>query len=104
MDRNSGLTYDFLHRISKRLSGDPKWRKVEYEIHIHNGWIEMDPTIIVYKDCHHRKSTDRLNVIDVVLDSMLSRLSFSTEDLVDGDYIYRCYGEHQIRRWTNKII
>jgi len=104
MDRGSGLTYDFLHTLSRRLSGDARWKDTEYVVNICSGDINIDPLIYVYLDMHHRKSTDKINIVDLVLSRMRESLKFTTNDFVDGTYVYRFSGNKSRRRWTNKII
>ena len=56
MRRDSGLTKDLLHRISKKLSGRKDCKHVEYCVVISNGTINMSPYFRVFTNLHHRKN------------------------------------------------
>lgn len=104
MRRDSGLTYDFLHRLSRRLSGRPDCKNLEYEVYIGDNIIYMKPDILVYPDTKHRKHEDKINSIDLILFNMHKTLNFEETDFVKGTYVYRFPEGQNKRRWTNKFI
>ena len=103
MRRDTGLTYDLLHGISTKLSGRHDCRHIEYTVKISDGIISMTPLKLVYPDSHHRKSSDRCDVIDYVLYDMHTKFIFKeSKDLVDGEYVYRLSASRNMRKWISK--
>lgn len=103
MRRDTGLTYDLLHGISTKLSGRHDCRHIEYIVDIQNGLVNMTPLKLVYPDLHHRKSSDKCDVVDYVLYNMHTKFIFTeSTDLVDGTYIYKLSANENMRKWINK--
>ena len=104
MRRDSGLTKDLLHRISKKLSGRKDCKHVEYCVVISNGTINMSPYFRVFTDLHHRKKLiDEHDVAYYVLNQMHEIFKFKDTDLVDGIYVYKYYRDINRRKWIGLL-
>ena len=124
----SKYTMKFLQTIAQHLSSRPECKKLVYRIAIGvddpffsyqltlfedelaDKRVCFHPSIYVYPDIHHRKDTDKINVVQHVASAHFEALLYSyqesgglylnTENLVKGIYEYQSSIDGKKRRWV----
>lgn len=81
MKDRAKYTKELLNQISFHISQRPKYKYKAFVLTISESSIELTPTIYMYPDIHHQKSSDK---DDMVAHILLYHLTHITDNFSDG--------------------
>lgn len=94
-------TEQLLFGIVSRLSGRDDLKTTSYTVKIDSkNRVKMSPLVYVYPNRHNRLESDKLDIVNFILNTRLNERG--QRSFVPGEYEYRYIPNVRRRKWTRK--